>query len=245
MIDMREIEKESHFIKAKKEFVKSFTDNNRCEDEEKCDWGKFKESFLEFAKYKCPICEYQVITTSSHIDHFRPKKAGYEFLRCCCDNYMIMCADCNSRYKGVEFPIYDGFKATIKEEISKEKPLLINPREDNIYEYFELFFVKSLAGKLLLEIKVKEGLNGYKKAKAEKTIELYGIGNCETNLKVDSCRLEILETYFDEFIELAEAKEKNDEEEFNKLLNSRRMRKKKEYGFVEFIKKNQFKIDII
>jgi len=241
---MRGIEKKSDFIEAKEKFVKSFTDSNKCEDEENCDWGKFKDAFLNFSKSRCPICEYQIITTSSHIDHFRPKKAGYEFLRCCCDNYMIMCADCNSRYKGTSFPLHGGFKAKTKKDISKEKPLLINPREDNVYEYFELYFFKNPNGKLLLEIREKACLVGYKKAKAQKTIEIYGIGNCHNHTKMDSCRIEILENFYDDFIELAEAKERDDEA-FEEILNSRKMRKKKEYGFVEFIKRKQFKINTI
>lgn len=241
---MRGIKSKFYFMKAQSLFVKKFEDKKKCEDEENCDWSLFKESFLKFTQSRCPICEHK-LTKYDDIDHFRPKKAGYTFLRCCCDNYMIMCDDCNRSYKRTSFPRYDSFKAITRETISKEKALLINPREDNIYEYFELLFISHSEGTSLLEIKVKKGLSAYQEAKAKTTIEIYGIGNCHNHTKIDSCRIEILEKHFDDFIELAEAKAKNDDEEFTTILNSRRMRKSKEYGFVEFIKRKQFKINTI
>lgn len=238
---MRGIEKKQAFKDAKEIFIKSFTDKEKCEDEEKCFWSVFKDVFLSFSKNKCPICE-DSLNKYDDIDHYRPKKAGYDFLRCCCDNYMIMCSDCNRTHKYISFPLYGEFKASSKYEVIDEKPLLVNPREDNIYEYFDLYFRKTIKGKYLLELQAREGLSEYQNKKAETTIEIYGIGNCENNLKVDSCRLEILENHYDDFIELAEAKEKDDDKKFEKVLNSRRMRKKKESGFVAFIKLKQFKL---
>lgn len=238
---MRGIEDKQAFKDAKKIFINSFTDKTKCEDEEKCSWSVFKDAFLSFSKNKCPICE-DSLNKYDDIDHYRPKKAGYDFLRCCCDNYMIMCSDCNRTHKYTSFPLYSGFKASCRDDLIDEKPLLVNPREDNIYEYFDLYFVKTTKGKLLLELKARLGLNTYENKKAEMTIDIYGIGNCENNSKVDSCRLEILENHYDDFIELAEAKNKDNDEEFEKILNSRRMRKKKESGFVKFIKLKQFKL---
>jgi len=104
MRDMRGIEKQESFKDAKKKFIKSFSGD--CSDETHCHWRLFKKAFLEFSKCKCPICE-DTLNKYDDIDHYRPKNAGYEFLRCCCDNYMIMCSDCNRTHKYTDFPLDD------------------------------------------------------------------------------------------------------------------------------------------
>jgi hypothetical protein len=131
---MRGIEKEADFIEAKERFVKKFT--KECSDESDCSWSFFKQAFLNFSKNRCPICE-DTLNRYDDIDHYRPKKAGYEFLRCCCDNYMIMCSDCNRTHKKTSFPLDSDFVAIDKSLIAQERPLLINPRVDNLFEYFE------------------------------------------------------------------------------------------------------------
>ena len=236
---MRGIEKKQDFIDAKNKFIKNFTKN--CEEEDNCDWSEFKETFLNFSKYKCPICENN-ITKYDDIDHYRPKKAGYEFLRCCCDNYMIMCSDCNRSYKHISFPLDDNFIATSKSLINKEKPLLVNPRVDNVLEYFELHFIRS--GEIsLLELRPFHKLDksSYKYRRAKKTIEIYGLGYCKENSKVDKCRINIFENHCEHLLDLAKAREKS-KEAF--LIELTKKPKRQEYGFVKFIAKKQFVLEI-
>ena len=236
---MRGIEKEQDFIEAKEKFIKNFT--KECEEESDCSWSEFKTVFLDFSKYKCPICE-DSINKYADIDHYRPKKAGYEFLRCCDNNYMIMCSDCNRSHKHTAFPLDNNFIAKNKNLIEKEKPLLVNPRIDNVIEYFELLFLRS-GESLILELRPLKTLdkNSYKYRQAKKTIEIYGLGYCKDNEKVDGCRINIFENHYEQLIELAEARE-NSLKKFLFELNNKNKPKRKEFGFVKFIAKQQFEI---
>jgi len=234
---MRYIEKEKDFIEAKKKFIKKFSKN--CEDETHCHWKLFKKAFLKFSKCRCPICE-DTLNRYDDIDHYRPKKAGYEFLRCCCDNYMIMCSDCNRTHKYISFPLDNNFIATNKSLIKKEEPLLINPRVDNILDYFELHFLE-IRGSFILEVRPFKELDNttYEYRRAKKTIEIYGLGYCQDNKKIDNCRINIFENHYEHLIELAKAREKGIIEFMKEL---KRKPKRAEYGFVEFIAKEKFKI---
>ena len=239
MRDMRKITEEQNFIDSRNSFIKKFKDNDKCQNETNCEWKIFKQSFLKFAKYKCPICEH-TLTNYDDIDHFRPKGEGYEFLRCCCDNYMIMCTECNRKFKKTSFPLKDRFKATKREEIYKEKPLLVNPMIDNVLDFFEIHFLRS-GENLLLEIHPNSSLNeqSFEYLKAEKTIETYGIGSCSTNAKIDGCRINILEEHYEKFIDLAKAREISLKKFLSMLKDTP---KKQEYDFIKFIFNNQFKI---
>ena len=234
---MRGIEKEEDFIKAKEKFAKNFTKN--CSDENDCNWSLFKQTFLNFSKNKCPMCE-DTLNRYDDIDHYRPKKAGYEFLRCCCDNYMIMCSDCNRTHKYTSFPLDSDFMAIDKSSLNQEKPLLINPRIDNVLEYFELYFLRS-GESLILEIRPNKGLNpnSYNYRRAKKTIEVYGLGYCKDNSKIDGCRINIFENHYEHLIDLAKARVQGT---IAFLKELKRKPKRAEYGFVKFIAKEQFKI---
>ena len=238
MRSMIGVEKEQDFIEAREKFIKNFKDD--CIDEVDCDWSHFKKSFLKFSKNRCPICE-DTLNKYDDIDHYRPKKAGYAFLRCCCDNYMIMCSDCNRTHKKVAFPLDDSFIATNKSSIAQEKALLINPRVDNLLDYFELCFLRS-GESLILEVRPNRELekSTYEYRRAKKTIEIYGLGYCKDNKKVDGCRINIFENHYEHLIGLAEAREKG-EVYFMKELKIKP--KRAEYGFVKFIARGQFKIE--
>jgi len=234
---MRGIEKDEDFIIAKEKFSKNFADD--CKDEVNCKWSHFKKAFLKFSKNRCPICE-DTLNKYDDIDHYRPKKAGYEFLRCCCDNYMIMCSDCNRTHKKVAFPLDDSFIARDKSSIAQEKALLINPRVDNVLDYFELYFLRS-GESLILEIRpyMKLDEKSYEYRRAKKTIEVYGLGYCKGNKKVDECRINIFENHYEHLIELAKARNKSKKDFLQEL---KLKPKRQEYGFVKFIAKEQFKI---
>ena len=78
---------------------------------------------------------------------------GYWWLAYEWENYLLACAICNQKYKSALFPVaparpvrnHQKFKAQDprKNDLRKEKPLLINPFEKNLdpYEHFE--FLKS------------------------------------------------------------------------------------------------------
>ena len=235
---MRGIKQEQDFIGAREKFIKNFKDD--CTDEVDCSWSHFKEAFLNFSKYRCPICE-DTLNRYDDIDHYRPK-SEYEFLRCCCDNYMIMCSDCNRTHKYTSFPLDNDFVGTDKHLVKQEKPLLINPRVDNVLDYFELYFLRN-GDSYILELRPHRGLDlsSYEFRRAEKTIEVYGLGYCKDNKKVDGCRINIFENHYDHLIDLAKAREKS-KLDFMKELKEKP--KRAEYGFVKFIARKQFEIEI-
>lgn len=250
MIDMREIYVNKLFQEALEKFNIKQLDGD-CTNVSECKWKVFKKAFLEFANSKCPICE-KLIDEYSHIDHYRPKdKTLYPFLECCYQNYMLMCPVCNSTYKKTDFPLYgkSQIRAKNKTEIVKEYPLIINPMHDDIYELFELHFINTIKGKSILILNPREGLDEYKKAKAEKTIAFYGIGNCDNNDKMSSCRIDLLEEHYERFLDFAKLSKEylTQRTEKNKKKLAEYIKDKpniKKYGFYKFIIKNQFKIAV-
>ena len=121
-----------------------------------CKWSSFITVHLKVSSNRCPICEYLFDENSEirrdnkngdnllipTIDHYRPKKAGlYPFLKCDHTNYLLMCFECNSSYKKSKFPLYNSkTRATNKNELVNEKPLIVNPITDDVYELFILVF---------------------------------------------------------------------------------------------------------
>ena len=251
---MRGVENTEVFKKAQKHFKSKFLDNKECHHITECDWKIFKDAFFEYSQYLCPICELQLSNHSSDIDHTRPK-SKYEFLKCCCKNYMIMCADCNRSYKRAKFPLNTDFVATDIITIDKEENLLVNLREDDIYDYFELAFINGKdSGKKVLILQAKNG-----KEKALKTIELFGLNDCKPSSRTQKCRIELLNNHYLNFYGLAqklddilfdlEDKFEDNEQkiidafeiEFQKELNrcyNRELLEK--YGFLEFLRRRQF-----
>jgi len=218
-----------------------------------CKWGLFENIHMDIAKSRCPICEDRLDGTStrlskkgmttiiSTIDHYRPQKY-YSFMKCEPSNYLLMCSECNNIYKGSSFPIYQSdIRARNIEEISNEKPLLVNPIDDNLLELFILVFKQS-GENTILELKPKE-TTGYLYEKAMETIKLFGLGNCELNRhpnsEVYNCRMRVLESHFGIFYEFAKALKNRDKKkaslEINRVLFE-------SYGFFEFLKKDQFEV---
>jgi hypothetical protein len=256
MIDMRSLYSHADYTSYLNDFSNSFT--------EKCDyesWSIFKPLHLEITNNKCPICECTLdgsVTRATRdnretslratIDHFRPKFL-YNFLKCDNRNYLVMCSDCNNVYKGEEFPLYqDGNRAENMIDIVNERPLLVNPINDDILELFDLVFKRVGSNKNVLELQPKTSLdpNSYLYEKAQKTIEIFGLGNCSSmneNNNVQKCRIDILESHFGIFYEFAKALLRGDKITVNLLLNEHKSTYIS-YGFFEFLKKKQF-IDLI
>jgi uncharacterized protein (TIGR02646 family) len=93
---------------------------------------------------KCCFCE-QKIKTDGDVEHFRPKQAykqaagkllqrpGYYWLAYDWQNLYLACTACNQRHKQNLFPLQnpDQRATDHKQDISQEKPLLIDPGKDN------------------------------------------------------------------------------------------------------------------
>ena len=158
-----------------------------------------------------------------------------------------MCSECNNIYKGSQFPLHSStpIRATEEENIKDEKPLIVNPIYDDLLELFILVFRRS-GEELLLELKAKS-TTGYLYEKAVETIRLFGLGNCEINRhqneSVYGCRISVLQSHFGVFYEFAKALNEGNRE---KALLEFRANKDifENYGFYEFIKRNQFVVSV-
>lgn len=236
MKDMRGIYDDNGFVIQGEAFDIKYTDKD-CSSK----WSEFKEFFLDFTDYKCPICE-KTIDNYDDIDHFRPKNAGYPFLKCKYKNYMIMCADCNRGYKRTYFPLHNETKrATCEEELEYEEPLIVNPCFDNIYELFELDFRVSIKGVKVLVLIPNSRLvvDSYEYLKALETIKFYGLGDCDGTSNLKNCRISLLKGHYFIFNKLLESF-------LNKNIDEETFRREKEdiqslkHGYYEFIKLGLF-----
>ena len=249
MIDMSKLYNHNDYENALNEF------NNSSP----CQWNFFKDVQMEVAKNKCPICEClfdesvkrvtkrSFIEIKATIDHYRPIEF-YDFLRCDDKNYILMCSECNVEYKKSNFPLYNSIpRATNKEEIENEKPLIVNPIYDNLLELFILIFRKTSSGKNVLELKPKKSSleDNYLYLKAIETIKVFGLGDCEINRhqndNIHNCRIKLLGNHFNRFYTLAKAR-KIGKNEFLGIL--REHPENYHFGFTKFIAKEQFKINI-
>jgi len=259
MIDMSKLYEHINYQDSLNHFNTQFINND-------CDyivWSIFKGVHLFVSNYKCPICEcsfeanVQRLTNSGGnttikptIDHYRPKNY-YSFLKCDHKNYLLMCSECNNLYKGNTFPLHVSTpnRAQNKSEISNEKSLIINPITDNIYDLLELIFKRTNSGKEVLELAPLSSLDNssYEYEKAVETIKIFGLYDCDNNRhqneNVHNCRIDILQTHFGIFYNFAKALKEQNREEVALSLKEYRTTYE-QYGFFEFIKKGQFKIDV-
>lgn len=226
---MRGIDSHEKYKEAQKKFKKNTLKNKKCHEVGDCDsaWSIFKEAFLEVSKYKCPMCETN-LEAYDDIDHIQPK-AQYPLTKCCCKNYLLICAACNRAYKRDKFPIDD------------ENKLLINPREDNIFDYFQIHFLTLENSKKVLYIAPKKGLTKKQQLMAKKTIEVYGLADCESDSMKDRCRTNLLMTHYFKFIKFARAREES-KEKFMGMLDDIDYNDCLSYGFITFIYREQFEI---
>lgn len=255
---MQNIHNHLDFEKVNREFKET-----REDEFIDCAWTKFIPIQKDVSQDRCPICEQKldeveekkngekrkVRHTSSSIDHFRPRDK-YTFLECEESNYILMCKGCNDEYKKSEFPLDSDFVATNVDELSQEKPLLINIREEDPIEYFEIVFTEKYLPLPILEFSIKKELSedSYKFRKAKKTIEFFGLGKCHELepkkhqkglCKAFDNRVFTLALHYDALFELAKAID--EERDFEALLNDNP--KLMEYGFFRFLIEGQFRIE--
>lgn len=231
-------------------------------------WSVFKHSHMIASNNKCPICECPLDNSVSRpsksgsfvltptIDHYRPKATDkYPNLRYDHENYILMCSDCNTAYKGGGFPLHSSTPnrdttALKTSDISNEKPLIVNPIYDNINNIFKLVFKQSLSGKKVLELATKQ-ISGYEKEKAEVTIKTFSLGNCEepshkhSSIDVQTCRIDLLHNHFMKFHNIVRILNGRNististEEQMEILLDVRSKNLDK-YGFYKFIFLNNY-----
>ena len=215
-------------------------------------WSLFKDVHMEVSKKRCPICEYQFDENNlirrdnklgenllvPTVDHYRPQEF-YSFLTYEHKNYLLMCFECNSSYKKSKFPLYQSvIRATNHNELTDEKPLIVNPIIDDVYELFTLVFKQTSSGRKILELKPKES-SGYLHDKALETIKVFGLGNCEvyrhSNENIHNCRIEVLVSHFGKFYAIAKTMNSVKKEELKERLQN-------SSGFLQFIYREQFEI---
>jgi len=256
---MKEINNHKDFEKVNKEFEEA--KNDKFSD---CPWTKFIPIHKDTSKGRCPICEQKLDEinerhTGSSIDHFRPKRNkkndkqnenAYAFLECEESNYILMCKGCNDGYKKSFFPLDTNTVATSLSQLNSEKPLLLNVREEDPLDYFELVFTSKYLPLPILELKRKKQLskNTYEYRKSEKTIEFFGLGKCHKQEPKDNekslCkafdeRIYTLALHYDALYDLAKAIK--EERDFDEILKDNP--KLMEYGFFRFLIHKQFKIE--
>jgi len=163
-----------------------------------------------------------------------------------------MCNDCNNAYKGNEFLIYKDNNVykqtqqiTNRSDVEAEKTLIVNPIKDNIFDIFILKFKYTNKGKILeLAPKYSENDNKYLYFKAQETITLFALGNCEDmdNLRdVNRCRIILLKQHFSLFYDFVVALQNKDKLKAFKILQDKKL---KDFGFLEFIRQNLFKVEV-
>jgi len=218
----------------------------------------FKSSFLNMTSNKCPYCEVELPSRFSDrtfeysIDHYRPK-AYYPNLEFDYKNYVLMCNDCNNAYKNDIFLLYENGEVVTQsnqvdvnstDDIDDELPLIVNPIVDDIFEYFIIRFKLTNKGKVLeLYPKYSHGEDDFKYKKAIETIRLLGLGECEkfdTNRNIDICRVNLLKQHFVKFYRFLQLWQSN-QTQVQSMIDENKV---KNYGFVEFITKNQYKVMI-
>ena len=245
MIDMRGACEEKDFLEKLEVFKREKKHNI------------FVEPFSNFTNTKCPYCEVDLLNNldsreiEATIDHYRPKKY-YPRIKSVYQNYILMCNDCNNAYKGNEFLIYkdnEVYKQTEqvvnRSDIEAEETLIVNPIKDNIFDIFILKFKYTNKGKTLeLYPKYTENDNKYFYLKAQETIKLFALGNCEdmdNSRDANRCRIILLKQHFNNFYGFLEALKKED---FAKASQIRKEKKLNNYGFMKFIKQKLFKVEV-
>jgi hypothetical protein len=186
------------------------------------------------------------------IDHYRPKDEGlYPFLKYHHQNYILMCTDCNNAYKGNLFPLYNnGIRATTVETLGTEKPLIVNPIDDDLLSLFIVIFTQTQSGKKVLELIPKEN-SGYLHQKAEETIKVFSLGNCDINThsnpNVHNGRIKVLNDHYNKLHTFAVAykayKNSHKEQRHEKralALNELNAIAPQNFGFTKLILQGQF-----
>lgn len=100
-----------------------------------------KKELYKLQKNKCCYCERKRELRELDVEHYRPKAQvtdepthkGYWWLAYNWYNYLLACSPCNGSFKRNHFPLLPGGIRAYKpkDSLKKEKPILINPIDEN------------------------------------------------------------------------------------------------------------------
>jgi len=215
-------EKETNEITGKYELA--ITNNQKFPDKNDFNsvWSELKGLYFERQDGRCCICEKELNDIySQDIEHYRPK-SHYWWLAYNTENYYLCCAECNRSYKKEKFPLANNQNKTTytnRKEIESEKPLLLNPMNDNPNDYFQLvFIIHSTTNKGIAILQSKSDLNTFLKKRADKTIEIYNLDLHSYRTDTDKSRFNLLNKYYNDLFEIAKAKKLKSDKEFKGTL---------------------------
>ena len=108
-----------------------------------------QDSLNKIYHLKCAFCEKDLLDSSKHIGHYRPK-ATYYWLSYSWDNLLLACGRCNS-FKGDKFKINGNIAVYNNEAFEKihdlgsdydirEQPFIVNPEKEDIISDIEYKF---------------------------------------------------------------------------------------------------------
>lgn len=149
--------------------VQKFEFNNKIYGDK-----KVKNALIKAQHGKCCFCERK--TEIGDVEHYRGKggyqqsptdvviKPGYYWLAYDWSNLFFCCETCNRSYKRNYFPLENSDNRADFQlrDISKEKPLIINPQEDDPENYIEYigFSARAIGGNIKgKETILRTGLN--------------------------------------------------------------------------------------
>lgn len=137
---------------------------------------------------KCAYCECQLNGDFGDIDHYRPKTT-YPWLLTEWSNLLLTCSTCNRTYKNDAFPLEDERQRdTAHQDISRERPLLINPYDEDPAQY--IGFHEHVA--------VAMGQTKWERCRGKTTIDLLRL-NRRANEKHSQLLLELREKRWREY----------------------------------------------
>lgn len=120
-------------------------------------WREVKKMLSDYQHGKCCFCERgRDSNGEADVEHFRPKNSkngkpaeghnGYWWLAYNWENLFFVCKECNSTYKGNEFPLLDESTRanTERDNLDDERPILFNLTEEDPEDYIAYDWVDSL-----------------------------------------------------------------------------------------------------
>ncbi len=131
-----------------------------------------KQTLIQAQYGKCAFCESSLTHVSyGDVEHFRPKggfrqrrggalrRPGYYWLAYAWENLLVSCELCNRRFKRNWFPLERRSTRVRgpKGDLSKERPLLVNPAVDDPAAFITFHEHRAVAGAL----KGRSSIRGY------------------------------------------------------------------------------------
>ena len=146
-------------------------------------WGSgsgVKEFLFKSQHSKCCYCERKRDQIELDVEHFRPKgklenyskHKGYWWKAYDWDNLLISCKTCNQQYKKNQFPLENEDQRAYneKDDLTKEKPILINPLTENPEDFIEYDIPQNNFKPLMIKATGKN-------KRGQQTIKLTGIND--------------------------------------------------------------------